>query len=287
MRARRTSLPSIPSTAPTRSDRAPLSARSIAVVAWLAILVPLGRTAGRATAPRADDERCHVATVRLEGPLSRAELAARRDASRGVTRIVADLRPGEVRTVRVPLEARPLDGRRAVVSVEPPPADGSEPVRFVAFEPERFFEMANMHWVAGDPEEAIRRVEQGGAVIVAKEFLVERDAYEVGDMFPITHKGETHKLEIVAAAPDEAGLVETLGRARHAAGRARAAGWQVTLTTRTSTGAPGSIAVASDRDLLEALALATPGPEVVDGAGAALVSDHRDGRLVLGPDGVR
>jgi putative ABC transport system permease protein len=70
---------------------------------------------------------------------------------------------------------------------------------FVAFEPEKFFEMASVHWVAGDREEAIRRVSEGGAVIVAKEFLVERDEYEVGDTFPITHKGETHELEIVGA----------------------------------------------------------------------------------------
>jgi len=70
---------------------------------------------------------------------------------------------------------------------------------FVAFEPEKLFEMTNMHWVAGDPKYAMRRVTEGGAVIVAKEFLVERDEYEVGDMFTITHKGETHEMEIVGA----------------------------------------------------------------------------------------
>ena len=70
---------------------------------------------------------------------------------------------------------------------------------FIAFEPDKFFDMVNLHWVAGDPETAMRRVREGGAVIVAKEFLVERDEYEVGDTFNITHRGQTHGLEIVGA----------------------------------------------------------------------------------------
>jgi len=45
----------------------------------------------------------------------------------------------------------------------------------------------------------MRRVREGGAVIVAKEFLVERDDYEVGDTFNITYRGESHGLEIVGA----------------------------------------------------------------------------------------
>ncbi|MGP1345660.1 MAG: FtsX-like permease family protein [Phycisphaerales bacterium] len=70
---------------------------------------------------------------------------------------------------------------------------------FVAFEPEAFFEMTRLDWVAGDREHAIRRLKEGGAVLVAKEFLVQRNEYEVGQPFVIEHNGVEHEFEIVGA----------------------------------------------------------------------------------------
>lgn len=70
---------------------------------------------------------------------------------------------------------------------------------FVAFEPGPFFAMTKLHWIAGDPEYAQRRLAEGGAIMVAREFLVARDDYEVGDTLTVEHQGEPHEFEIVAA----------------------------------------------------------------------------------------
>ncbi|MEM8834687.1 MAG: ABC transporter permease [Planctomycetota bacterium] len=70
---------------------------------------------------------------------------------------------------------------------------------FVAFEPEPFFEMTNLHWVAGDPDVAIPRLKEGGAVLVAQEFLVARDGFGIGDTFTIQRNGEPFDFEIVGA----------------------------------------------------------------------------------------
>jgi putative ABC transport system permease protein len=70
---------------------------------------------------------------------------------------------------------------------------------FIAFEPEPFFEMVSLEFVQGDPEYAERRLAEGGAIIVAKEFLTYRPEYSVGNTFTINHRGETHDFEIVGA----------------------------------------------------------------------------------------
>ncbi len=70
---------------------------------------------------------------------------------------------------------------------------------FIAFEPERFFGMVSLDFVAGDEEYAKRRLGEGGAVIVAQEFIVLRPEYAVGNDFEVTHRGETHSFEIVGA----------------------------------------------------------------------------------------
>jgi len=67
---------------------------------------------------------------------------------------------------------------------------------FVAFEPERFFEMATLTWVEGDPEVAKRRLVQGGAVIVAREFMVAQ-GLGVGDTFTCREGDEEFRFEIV------------------------------------------------------------------------------------------
>ncbi|HBS29454.1 MAG TPA: hypothetical protein DEB06_08395, partial [Phycisphaerales bacterium] len=73
------------------------------------------------------------------------------------------------------------------------------PTYFVAFEPGPFFRMTRLHWVAGDEAYARRRLEEGGAVLVAKEFLVKREGYRIGDQFVVEHAGERHEFEIVGA----------------------------------------------------------------------------------------
>lgn len=67
---------------------------------------------------------------------------------------------------------------------------------FIAFEPERFFDMATLTWIEGDPEVAKRRLAAGGAVIVAREFQVAQ-GLGVGDTFTCTEDGERHSFEIV------------------------------------------------------------------------------------------
>lgn len=67
---------------------------------------------------------------------------------------------------------------------------------FVAFEPEPFFRMTELDWVQGDAEIAKRRLAEGGAVIVAREFLVAQ-GLGVGDTFRCTVNDQQHEFEIV------------------------------------------------------------------------------------------
>jgi putative ABC transport system permease protein len=67
---------------------------------------------------------------------------------------------------------------------------------FVAFEPEPFFRMTQLEWVEGDPEAAQRRLAEGGAVIVAREFRVAQ-GLGVGDTFTCSLNDETFDFEIV------------------------------------------------------------------------------------------
>ncbi|MEM0982532.1 MAG: FtsX-like permease family protein [Planctomycetota bacterium] len=67
---------------------------------------------------------------------------------------------------------------------------------FVAFEPKPFFEMSNMEFVEGDRATAERRLEEGGAIIVGKEFRTAK-GLGVGDMFTCRDDGAEHTFEIV------------------------------------------------------------------------------------------
>ncbi|MFI4897128.1 MAG: ABC transporter permease, partial [Phycisphaerales bacterium JB059] len=67
---------------------------------------------------------------------------------------------------------------------------------FFAFEPDSFFDMAEITFVDGDAETARRRLNEGGAVIVAREFQIAK-GLGAGDDFTFTHEGEEHTLEIV------------------------------------------------------------------------------------------
>ncbi len=67
---------------------------------------------------------------------------------------------------------------------------------FFAFEPGPFFEMAQVDWVEGDGAEALRRLDEGGAVIVAREFRLAQGV-GVGDTFTFTHEDQQYTLDIV------------------------------------------------------------------------------------------
>lgn len=70
---------------------------------------------------------------------------------------------------------------------------------FIAFEPDVFFEMTRLHWVEGNPEHALKRLREGGAVLVSQEFLVHRTEFGLGSMYPIEFNGKRFEFEIVGA----------------------------------------------------------------------------------------
>lgn len=67
---------------------------------------------------------------------------------------------------------------------------------FIAFEPEPFFELAELTWIQGSEETALPRLVEGGAVIVAREFQVAQ-GLGVGDTFVCRANDRTHEFEIV------------------------------------------------------------------------------------------
>jgi len=67
---------------------------------------------------------------------------------------------------------------------------------FVAFEPGPFLEMTSLTWIQGDPLTARRRLDEGGTVIVAREFLTAR-GMGVGGTFTCWDGETKHDFEIV------------------------------------------------------------------------------------------
>lgn len=67
---------------------------------------------------------------------------------------------------------------------------------FLAFEPRPFFRMAKLQWLQGNEAEATRRLEAGGAVIVAREFFVAQ-GMGLGDTFTCRVDDKEHRFEIV------------------------------------------------------------------------------------------
>lgn len=67
---------------------------------------------------------------------------------------------------------------------------------FVGFEPEPFFRMTTLKWVQGDPATALGRLREGGAVIVAREFLIAK-GLGVGHTFVCRHNEREYTFEIV------------------------------------------------------------------------------------------
>lgn len=67
---------------------------------------------------------------------------------------------------------------------------------FIAFEPERFFQMMQITWVQGDEASAVAELNKGGAVIVAREFLTAQ-GMGMGDTFTCRFEGIEHEFRIV------------------------------------------------------------------------------------------
>ncbi|MEO1009347.1 MAG: FtsX-like permease family protein [Planctomycetota bacterium] len=66
---------------------------------------------------------------------------------------------------------------------------------FVAFEPEPFFDMTRVVWVQGNQEDALAKLEEGNAILVAREFLVAQ-GLGLGDTFRCTYDDATYEFEI-------------------------------------------------------------------------------------------
>lgn len=90
------------------------------------------------------------------------------------------------------------------------------PSFFIAFEPEPFFRMVKLHWEAGDPAYAERRLKEGGAVLVAREFLATRRGFRIGDTLRVKARGTAHEFEVVGAVSspglDVVGYYMDIGR---------------------------------------------------------------------------
>lgn len=67
---------------------------------------------------------------------------------------------------------------------------------FIAFEPDVFFDLAELAFVEGDEETAKARLMEGGAILVAREFQVAQ-GLGVGDTFVCRDQGVAHEFEIV------------------------------------------------------------------------------------------
>lgn len=67
---------------------------------------------------------------------------------------------------------------------------------FIAFEPAKFFSMAQIKFDEGDPATALARLEQGGAILVAREFKTAR-GLGVGDHLLLSAEGKEMDFEIV------------------------------------------------------------------------------------------
>jgi putative ABC transport system permease protein len=68
---------------------------------------------------------------------------------------------------------------------------------FIAFEPEPFLRMTTLDWIEGSAEEALPRLEAGGAVLVAREFRIAQ-GMGVGDVFVCQDaRGNEQRFDIV------------------------------------------------------------------------------------------
>ncbi|MBS0188768.1 MAG: ABC transporter permease [Planctomycetes bacterium] len=67
---------------------------------------------------------------------------------------------------------------------------------FIGFDADSFFKLMNVTWVQGDAATATRRLNEGGAVIVAREFLTSK-GLGVGKKVRVSYQNRTAEFEIV------------------------------------------------------------------------------------------
>ncbi len=97
--------------------------------------------------------------------------------------------PGVTGTVAITLQAMKTDAFGIA-------AFQNSNTTFIAFEPEPFFRMTKLTWVQGDPATAQKRLQEGGAIMVAREFLVTK-GLGVGDKLKLKYNSVFHEFEIV------------------------------------------------------------------------------------------
>jgi putative ABC transport system permease protein len=81
---------------------------------------------------------------------------------------------------------------------------GPDRVICVGFDPDTFFRMNRLDWIAGDPATAIPRLKQGDAILVAEQFLTARAA-KLGGTLTLGGERTNHTFEIVGVV-NSAGL---------------------------------------------------------------------------------
>ncbi|MBX3388665.1 MAG: ABC transporter permease [Phycisphaeraceae bacterium] len=67
---------------------------------------------------------------------------------------------------------------------------------FIGFDPDSFFRLMNVTWVQGDQETAIKKLNEGDSIIVAREFLTSR-GLGVGKKVRVSYLNHSHEFEIV------------------------------------------------------------------------------------------
>ncbi len=67
---------------------------------------------------------------------------------------------------------------------------------YIGFEPDRFFDLARLQFIEGDQETAKRRMLEGGAIIVAREFKTSNNL-GVGSKLTLTYEDKSSEFEIV------------------------------------------------------------------------------------------
>jgi ABC-type antimicrobial peptide transport system permease subunit len=67
---------------------------------------------------------------------------------------------------------------------------------FIGFNPDSFFRLMDVTWVQGDRQIAVRRLNEGGAIIVAREFLTSK-GLGVGSRLRISYQNHSAEFEIV------------------------------------------------------------------------------------------
>lgn len=101
------------------------------------------------------------------------------------------------------LERLPFVADTCAITLHPVDTDAFEvtgltdySTTFIAFEPREFFDMVSLTFFEGERDDALRRLEAGGAVIVGKEFQQSK-GLGVGDSITLYDRGTPHTFEIV------------------------------------------------------------------------------------------